>query len=108
MPISLAPAMESLLRFSGLDSGFRGYPDPTRFSPEFGERQLRAAARESNEDPVPRRLSLSLHVPFAEQPCHHCPGTVSVGADRQRVRTYFERLARQCEQTARCSIAIAM
>lgn len=100
MPTSLAPAMDALLRFSGLDSGFQGYPDPARFSPEFGERQLRAAARESNEDPVPRRLSLSLHVPFAEQPCHHCPGTVSVGADRQRVRAYFERLARQCEQTA--------
>ncbi|WP_298849914.1 coproporphyrinogen III oxidase [uncultured Aquimonas sp.] len=100
MPTTRALAMDPLLRFSGLDISFQGFPDPASFSPEVGERQLRAAARETNDDPVPRRLSLYLHVPFAEQPCFHCPGTFTVGADSGKVRAYFDRLARECELAA--------
>ena len=100
MPTMTAPAMDPLLRFSGLDSRFQGFPDPAGFSPEIGERQLRAAARETNDDPVPRRLSLYLHVPFAEQPCFHCPGTFTLGADPGKVKAYFDRLARECELAA--------
>lgn len=100
MPMTLTHAMDPLLRFSGLDSAFHGFPDRASFSPEVGERRLRTAARETNEDPVPRRLSLYLHVPFAEQPCFHCPGTFIVGADPGKVRAYFDRLARECELAA--------
>lgn len=100
MPMTLAPAMDPLLSFSGLDSSFQGFPDPAGFSLDVGERQLRVAARETNDDPVPRRLSLYLHVPFAELPCFHCPGTFMVGADPGKVRAYFDRLARECELAA--------
>jgi oxygen-independent coproporphyrinogen-3 oxidase len=49
---------------------------------------------------VPRRLSLYQHVPFAEQPCFHCPGTFTVEADSGKVRAHFDRLARERELAA--------
>lgn len=88
--------MAPLLQHAGFDSGFAGFPDPSRFSPELGESQLRAAARQSNDDPAPRLLSLHLHLPADD-----AFGTPAIaGGDRARVRACFNRLARECEIVA--------
>ncbi|ODU33119.1 MAG: hypothetical protein BGP24_09095 [Lysobacterales bacterium 69-70] len=81
--------MAPLLQYSGPDADFAGFPDPARFSPEFGESQFRSAARRTNDDPAPRLLSLHLHLPFDA-------GTV----DRGRSQACFHRLARECEMVA--------
>ncbi len=82
---------------SGPDAVFVGFPDPARFSPELGESQFRSAARHSNEDPMPRLLSLHLRVPFDGNTAD-CP--VAPGADRGRSHASFYRLARECELVA--------
>lgn len=99
--ISLMRPAENLLRqYAGLETGFTGYPDPEVFSSRFGEREFRLAARETNEDPIPRRLSVHLHLPFAEQPCLHCTRTQQLEQDPARLGPYLDRIARECAQIA--------
>lgn len=91
------PAMATLQQHSGQDADFAGFPDSARFSPEFGESQFRSAARQTNDDPMPRLLSLHLRLPF-DGNAADC--TASLYADRGRSQAYFHRLARECEMVA--------
>lgn len=87
------PAMAPLLQYSGPEADFAGFPDPARFSPEFGESQFRNAARRTNDDPAPRLLSLHLRLPFDA-------AAAAAGADRGRSQACFHRLARECKMVA--------
>lgn len=91
------PAMATLQQYSGQDADFTGFPDTARFSPEFGESQFRTAARQTNDDPMPRLLSLHLRLPF-DRNAAGCAASLS--ADRGRSQAYFHRLARECEMVA--------
>lgn len=84
-PIPL-PSRAPLQQYSGAETPFDGFPDPARFSPEFGEAHFRAAARQTNDDPAPRLLSLHLRLPF----------DTAAPADPGRSRAYAHRLAREC------------
>lgn len=83
------PSRAPLQRYSGAETRFDGFPDPARFSPEFGEAQFRAAARQTNDDPAPRLLSLHLRLPFD-------PADTAASAGPGRSRAYVHRLAREC------------
>lgn len=83
--------------YPGPAAEFAGFPDSNRFSPEFGEACFRSAARQSNDDPMPRLLSLHLRLPFDGTAADGAPAP---GADRGRSRTCFHRLARECEMVA--------
>jgi oxygen-independent coproporphyrinogen-3 oxidase len=43
---------------------YTSYPAAPQFHARFGEADLCAIARASNGDPIPRPLSLYVHVPF--------------------------------------------
>jgi oxygen-independent coproporphyrinogen III oxidase len=62
------------------------YPSPSVFGADFGQAELRLAARESNEDPIPRALSLSVHLP---------PGVRSAPPEAAQMPGYLNRLARE-------------
>ncbi|MCP2937180.1 hypothetical protein NK983_31265, partial [Salmonella enterica subsp. enterica serovar Typhimurium] len=53
------------------------------------------AARASNGDPIPRRLSLYVHVPFCESPCFYCGCTRVITRDKSRSEPYLARLYRE-------------
>ncbi|MBL8299353.1 MAG: hypothetical protein JNN30_13525 [Rhodanobacteraceae bacterium] len=91
------PTLAAQPLHSGPGTEFTEFPDPARFSPELGESQFRSAARQSNEDPMPRLLSLHLHLPF-DGNVVDCP--VVTGVDRGRSYASFHRLARECELVA--------
>lgn len=96
----LLPAEDLLRRYAGPDTGFVGYPDPSRYATGFDEQAFRACARETNEDPIPRRLSVHLHIPFAQRACLYARGTHLPVQDRTRLGPYLDRLARECAQVA--------
>ncbi|HEY8010013.1 MAG TPA: oxygen-independent coproporphyrinogen III oxidase [Rudaea sp.] len=79
---------------------YTSYPTAPQFNTTFGETNLRAFARASNEDPVPRRLSLYVHVPFCLSPCFYCGCTRIITRDPGKAGVYLGYLQREIELTA--------
>ncbi len=76
------------------------YPTAPQFSTGFGEAALREAIRLSNEEPIPRPLSLYVHVPFCMSPCFYCGCNRIITRDLARGETYLARLYREIGMTA--------
>ncbi len=80
---------------------YTSYPPATCFREGFGEAALRAAIVAGNGDPIPRRLSLYVHVPFCTSPCFYCGCNRIITRDRSRGDSYVARLEREIELVAR-------
>ena len=79
---------------------YTSYPAAPQFHTGFGEAQLRAFARTSNEDPIPRRLSLYVHVPFCLSPCFYCGCTRIITRQPGKAGVYLDHLYREIEFVA--------
>jgi oxygen-independent coproporphyrinogen III oxidase len=97
-PIRYDPAL--LQRYDRPGPRYTSYPTAPQFSNRFGETQLREAAMASNGDPIPRRLSLYVHVPFCLSPCFYCGCNRIITRDLSRADTYLARLYREIDLTA--------
>lgn len=95
-----APDPDLLRRYDRHGPRYTSYPTAPQFTAEFDERAFRAAAIASNGDPIPRRLSLYVHVPFCESPCFYCGCNRIVTRDHARAEPYIARLHREIELTA--------
>lgn len=84
-----------LRRYDRPGPRYTSYPTAPQFSAAFGEAALREVARASNEDPIPRPLSLYVHVPFCFSPCFYCGCNRIITRDLARGRAYLERLGRE-------------
>ena len=89
-----------LRRYDRPGPRYTSYPTAPQFTPGFGELQLREAAQASNGDPIPRRLSLYVHVPFCLSPCFYCGCNRIITRDLSRAETYLARLYREIDLTA--------
>ncbi len=74
---------------------YTSYPTAPQFSTSFGEQALREVALASNGDPIPRRLSLYVHVPFCASPCFYCGCNRIITRDTARGEAYLARLYRE-------------
>jgi oxygen-independent coproporphyrinogen-3 oxidase len=84
-----------LARYDVTGPRYTSYPTAPSFRDDFGERQYRVAARESNEDPIPRPLSLYVHVPFCESPCFYCGCTRLITREHGNAVRYLDHLERE-------------
>lgn len=93
------PALDAelLRRYDVPGPRYTSYPTAPQFTTDFGEAQLRAAAIASNGDPIPRRLSLYLHVPFCLSPCFYCGCNRIITRDKGRTEPYLARLYREID-----------
>ena len=89
-----------LRRYDRPGPRYTSYPTAPQFSPDFDEHALREAARESNGDPIPRLLSIYVHVPFCLSPCFYCGCNRIITRDRSRAEPYLARLYREIAMTA--------
>lgn len=89
-----------LRRYDRPGPRYTSYPTAPQFANSFGETQLREAAATSNGDPIPRRLSLYVHVPFCLSPCFYCGCNRIITRDLSRSDTYLARLYREIDLTA--------
>ncbi|KGQ18802.1 Oxygen-independent coproporphyrinogen III oxidase [Lysobacter dokdonensis DS-58] len=84
-----------LRRYDRPGPRYTSYPTAPQFHAGFGEREFRQAAASSNGDPIPRRLSLYVHVPFCESPCFYCGCNRVITRDKARADGYLARLYRE-------------
>jgi len=80
---------------------YTSYPTAPQFSESVGEAEYLKAARASNDDPIPRPLSIYVHVPFCTAPCFYCGCTRVITRDRTAGTRYLSRLQREIELQAR-------
>jgi oxygen-independent coproporphyrinogen-3 oxidase len=80
---------------------YTSYPTAPQFSESIAEADYHRASLESNGDPIPRQLSIYVHVPFCESPCFYCGCTRVITRDRTAGARYLNRLQREIELQAR-------
>ncbi len=86
---------ELLQRYDVPGPRYTSYPTAPQFAPGFGEAELRAVAAASNGDPIPRPISLYLHIPFCTSPCFYCGCNRIITRDKARGEAYVTRLYRE-------------
>jgi oxygen-independent coproporphyrinogen-3 oxidase len=91
---------ELLRRYDRPGPRYTSYPTAPQFSGTFGEPALREAIAASNGDPIPRRLSLYVHLPFCESPCFYCGCNRIITRDKARAESYLARLYREIDLVA--------
>lgn len=84
-----------LRRYDRPGPRYTSYPTAPQFSESFKDADLVEAARLSNGDPIPRRLSLYVHVPFCFSPCFYCGCNRVITRDQGRAEPYLARLERE-------------
>ncbi len=86
-----------LRRYDTPGPRYTSYPTAPAFAEDFGAAQLRAHALRTNDEPIPRALSLYVHVPYCFSPCFYCGCNRVITRDRSRAAPYLLRLAREAE-----------
>lgn len=100
--ILAAPTFDPALiaRYDSAGPRYTSYPTVPQFRADFDEAALRAVIRASNEEPIPRPLSLYVHVPFCLSPCFYCGCNRVITHDVGKADRYLERLYREIELMA--------
>jgi oxygen-independent coproporphyrinogen III oxidase len=91
---------ELLRRYDRPGPRYTSYPTAPQFHSGFGEAEYREVAQNSNGEPIPRRLSLYLHVPYCASPCFYCGCNRVITRDKSRGTAYALRLLREIEMVA--------
>jgi oxygen-independent coproporphyrinogen-3 oxidase len=89
-----------LRRYDRPGPRYTSYPTAPQFGADFGEDALRRAIQDSNGDPIPRRLSIYVHVPFCLSPCFYCGCNRVITRDKTRADGYLAHLCREIEMIA--------
>ncbi len=89
-----------IARYDVAGPRYTSYPAVPQFHTGFDEQALRGMIRRSNETPVPRPLSLYVHMPFCMNPCFYCGCTRVITRDIGKADDYLERLYREIERIA--------
>ena len=89
-----------LRRYDRPGPRYTSYPTAPHFAEGFGEEDFRDIVRRSNEDPIPRQLSLYVHIPYCQSPCFYCGCNRIITRDEARGGIYLERLLREIEMVA--------
>ena len=79
---------------------YTSYPSAPQFSTRFTDADFRRQVARSNQEPIPRDLSLYVHVPFCFSPCFYCGCNRIITRDVSRGAPYAERLVREAEMVA--------
>lgn len=97
MPTS-PPFREALIdRYDRSGLRYASYPPAREFDEGIGESDYRDWARQSNEELIPRPLSLYFHIPFCSSICHYCACNKDNTRHREESEPYLQDLFREIE-----------
>ena len=100
MPVmSKAPLFQEDLinRYDKPGPRYTSYPPATEFQDQVGESNFRDWARLSNEELIPKPLSLYFHIPFCSSICHYCACNKVVTGSKENAEPYLQDLYREIE-----------
>ncbi|UCE88329.1 MAG: oxygen-independent coproporphyrinogen III oxidase [Pseudomonadota bacterium] len=83
---------ELLRRYDTTGPRYTSYPTAVSFHENFTEEDFAAWAKATNEDPIPKPLSLYFHIPFCDTVCFYCACNKIATKDRTKVPPYLLRL----------------
>ena len=86
---------ELLRRYDRPGPRYTSYPTAPQFTDTFTASDLREVIQCSNEDPIPRALSLYVHVPFCASPCFYCGCNRIITRDAKRGEKYLTDLKKE-------------
>ena len=82
-------------RYDHAGPRYTSYPTAAQFHEGVSEDDYRKWAQHSNEDPIPRPLSLYFHIPFCDTVCFYCACTKVVTKNHDRAAAYLDYLCRE-------------
>jgi oxygen-independent coproporphyrinogen III oxidase len=86
---------ELINRYNQLGPRYTSYPSATQFNEEFGIQEYCQVVKDSNEDFLPKPLSIYIHLPFCNTVCFYCACNKIITANRKRTIPYLEDLHKE-------------
>ncbi len=91
---------EILARHDRPGPRYTSYPTAPQFTEDFGADELRRQILRSNAEPIPRALSIYVHVPYCFMPCFYCGCNRIITRDTRKGERYLEHLLLEIEQVS--------
>lgn len=92
--------LDLITRYGGTGPRYTSYPTALQFTDAFNAEDHKKFASQSNQLPIPRPLSVYVHIPFCQTLCYYCGCTKIVTRNQQRVTDYLGSLYREIELQA--------
>ena len=86
---------ELINRYNQLGPRYTSYPGASQFNEEFGIKDYYQVVKDSNEDLLPKPLSIYMHLPFCNTVCFYCACNKIITANRSRTIPYLEDLHKE-------------
>lgn len=80
---------ELLQRYNQAGPRYTSYPPATEFHPGIGDQVYRSWVSQSNEEPIPKSLSLYFHIPFCSSICYYCACNKVITKNKDRAADYL-------------------
>ena len=80
---------------------YTSYPTALQFHEGFDAEAYRRHVQNSNDDLIPRPLSLYVHLPFCKELCYYCACNKKVTRNTERAEIYLQHLDREIEMQGR-------
>lgn len=99
LTMSIPPLFQEdlITRYDKPGPRYTSYPPATEFHEGIGESHYRDWARQSNEDPIPKSLSLYFHIPFCSSICYYCACNKIITKRKERAEPYLRDMHREVE-----------
>ena len=88
---------ELINRYDKPGPRYTSYPPATEFHDKITETDYRGWARQSNEEPIPKSLSLYFHLPFCSSICFYCACNKVITKRKEKADPYLGDLHREIE-----------